>query len=399
MNAFQLFLALTCISTLAAAEAVTLPVLFKGTVKWELDPAQESAFSGYLTNRTARLAQTAPYIKYPTGFTTFGEGYVSQLVSVSKNYQQRESSCRFLKKLHADLSSEADKKELLLLTNSFNVCTPGDAPAGLRTEWSTQITETIWNKPWIEFKSQKLSLSQYLSQMVGSEVPLQTKVIVSEKLEFDGYAYARSKMDREFASKIPALQKIFDLAKNFRPDQPESVNFGPDVSSALKEDPYGLGGFLITAPTIIISNSWAPADLPELLAHEYGHIYHALLKNSLKLENGVIAVHSERSHSEGVAESFAAQALCHLYERYPEFEFMHLIKLQLMATFRKQDPHYVGAAAFASKFHFRCEEKIAALDEFASAESISVYLQKNMDLVPPKQFGIAPDFLINFLVE
>lgn len=157
---------------------------------------------------------------------------------------------------------------------------------------------------------------------------------MAKNVGFDGYAWGYSKSELTLFDKFELLKDYKTVALKFDPNSSNPFTaLGTYVEDLLAENPYGMAGSFKPESAIYISKNIAPADLIELLAHEYGHVFHGEKADNVSWssEDKLMLRKDNRVHSEAVAEAFSWFLLHELYSEFPEISFFHLAKLDLFS--------------------------------------------------------------------
>jgi hypothetical protein len=233
----------------------------------------------------------------------------------------------------------------------------------------------FWLEKWIASDHEMLSLEDLAIRAMGVNYKRPEFFIATGTT--DGYGWGYSDAELSMFAADPVLSTYATLARRFDPNSKiPFMELGADLGKILVRDPYGMAGRIQPSSKIYISNAWAPADLVELMVHEYGHVLHGEVDSNISWEadTRMLVVRSNKVHDESVAESVAWMLLRNIYERYPEVQFFHLAKLQLFQFTRSKDPHLVGAAAVHRLFHSESDGTYADLIEYAGNLDLGTYL-------------------------
>lgn len=366
-----------------------LLVRLEGAPKWELGADVRLNFDSFLQNERLDLLKKIPGLDFPDSFASMKEGMFEYAVASEKNYKNRSTSCSFLEKVKRTLSSQ----DLIAFNEIFRngqVCTPGDLPEIERSQWMMSLIQFLWLKPWISSPNSKvnLSLEDLIISRIGSDPYQRPQFHILTSVPFDGYGYNYSAHDRMSLAANPLLNKVFDIAKNYTPNNPSSLgDLGDEAKALVNESPTGAGGFFVLGPSIYVTNNWAPEALVELLVHEYGHVLQGNLQTKLIDKGNLIEVTNDSVLNEGGAEAVAWQVLCGVYDEYPEIKFFHVLKLKLFSQWKKSDSHLVGAAAFAEQFHYACQNQPDSLLGYLRSNSLADYM-KSVSQFPLMQIGV-----------
>jgi hypothetical protein len=391
---------LSLLSLLATSvQAKDLDITQKGQTKRELTAPARSSFLNFLDQKASELKARAPQFHMSGDEKDIMTALSKSSISSTKAYLNREASCQFLAKIPSLTGDPAIALQLQELTRNGTVCIVRDLPVAEQTDWEFKMIHFLWNEKWIRDHDTSKSLFEYIVSRMGLAIKSEDLKILhlnEEVTEFDAYGYAHSASDLQTVKESVSLTEILRLGETYSPNDPRpAFQFGSQVKDIATKDPTGTAAFFITRPAIYLTNNWAPVDLPELLTHEFGHVVHGLHRKFLQNKNGSLFLTYDRYHEEGAAESFAWQSLCGLYPKLPELMFMHIEKLRIMAKFRPNDFHLVGAAAYAPDFHYQCGHP-ARFSEFVEAERLEDFKTPYQNLLAGEA---SEDQVLHFLWE
>lgn len=353
----------------------TLLIRIHGENKWDLSAASRTSFESFLTAERESLLSKIPQLQFPEKFESIERGIFEYGIATRPEYKNRDVSCLFLARVAQNLKNMDDRAELDRITNSGQVCSPRDVLESERSAWTLSLAQFLWTRPWIPENETRLSLEQQIVTALGITNYQRPTIRILTAVDFDGYGYNRSPLDRQTIAGNPKLAEALQIAKNFTPNDPSSIgDLGPELAKMAKDHPTSVGDYVIQEPTIYITNNWAPEALVELLAHEYGHVLHDGIKTIFVDHGDWIGIADEPVHNEASAEAVAWQALCGVYATFPEIELFHILKLKLMSQFKRQDSHLMGASAFAPLFHYTCGKSRRHLFDFLAAPDLESFL-------------------------
>ncbi len=373
----RLVLAMPFLVVIAHAQTSDMHIRFDEGDKWEMTQGGKDTFSTFLADEMADVKSQVPNLFWPTvtEHTDFKEIVLSAFYPASGMYKNRPLQCAFVQKV-LNTTNGAVRDRFLQITHNGQVCIQYDLS---KSEWAT-FTENLmtffWTEKWLLVDGAFFSLEDLVVQAVGPTYK-RPEFHIATRIEFDGYGWGFSDSELEIFQVTPVLEKYATLAQEIDPnsDIPFTA-LGPEVEKILKGSPYGTVGAFQPSSKIYISNAWGPADLVELLAHEYGHVFHGETNRNVEWESatGTLVVHANGVHNESVAESFAWMLLRDVYSAYPEIKFFHLAKLQLFQSLQPKDPHLLGAAVVGRLFHSDEDGTFDDLREYASFLDLNQYI-------------------------
>jgi hypothetical protein len=354
--------------------AAELTIVEDGVQKYALSSEAESDFNDFLGNEREALLRAIPELHFPQDPGSLRDGVSKSMMASSPAYENRAVGCRFFDRLSRTVNPDL-KRQILELTDEGRICGPGDVEVAKRTAWAQSFADFLWRRPWIQNGTAEYSLKAWLRHSLGISIDIEPEIRVVDAVEYDGFGSAYSVNDLVFINSHGALAQMYLAMKDYDPDHPElSPSMGPQVDEQIRKDPVSFGISFKLRPTIYISNSWAPQDMVELLAHEFGHVYHALNKTDFYSVGEQIRVKRDRVFDEAAAEIIAWNGLIDLYGAYPEIKVSHIFKLHIFSLYRKGDPHLVGAAGMYGRFHSIFKARNDLLQEFLESGSIGEYV-------------------------
>ncbi|MBT3982270.1 MAG: hypothetical protein HOE90_13010 [Bacteriovoracaceae bacterium] len=382
-----------------AGEPNKLMFKFVGDTKWELDSVARQEFNEFLEEQRVSLLGDIKELEFPAKFDSLKDAILSYAMPAGKYYKNRELSCLFLERVRKNLVSDADKVEFRGITKNGEICTQGDLAPSEYSAWTLRLVNFIWFQKWIPTSIGTKSMEQYLIDRLEVKNYIRPTINILTSKEYDAYGYSFSSDDMKTISQNKKLSEVFEITKNFTPNDASTFgDLGPEMKKMIEENTASAAGFFITEPSIYITNNWAPSDLIDLMAHEFGHVYHGLFKNSITDLGDVIEFKNSRIHDEGAAEAVAWFGLCKLYEDFPEIKFFHVFKLMTFSQLRKNDPHYVGAVSFANQFHYSCPDSSKELHQFLSAKSLDNFME-HIEYFPIRKIGKKDDEKVELVWE
>ncbi|MGE0174770.1 MAG: hypothetical protein AB7T49_18400 [Oligoflexales bacterium] len=363
------------ISGMSFSEELT--IVMGGSPIWEISQEGRSQFEAFLESERQSLVNEIPNLKFPATFDPekgTGGAITTYLLPTSPRYVNRKVSCQFLQKVFSKLY-QPQLLKLARLTRNGEICTSGDLPAEQRNAFNLSLAHFFWNEPWIPTKGKNVNLLTFLNTNLQLDTLPKVRFAIYQDHEFEGLPYGFSSADLAFIEAHSLFKTVVQRGTEFDPNNSVSA---PDLGEAAKGlDPFELAGFLITEPTIFFTNDWEPQGLVEILAHEYGHLYHIFHQSRFsELPDGSIKTTTDGVYNEAAAEAFAWNGLLALYPQFPEVKVLHIMKLKIFSQFRKNDNHVLGASAFGSDFHR--QEKINAqeFDAFVNAVDLKTWMQQ-----------------------
>jgi hypothetical protein len=373
------------------ASADLLTFTFDTGRTWKLNPETHSQFKIFLEHRRELLVASIPNLYFPKAPLNPAD-FSKVFMGTSKDYVNRATACSFLQRMRETIKGETSELELRELTADGKICIQADLPPDRWTAWTRKLANFIWTEKWIKKGHEKLSLEDLLISQIGVGIYQKPKIKILSNRPIDGFGYGLSEKDKHFIQDHLVLKKIFDQSRNIDLNNLSTFpELGSELASLFKLDSYNYGEPFIQEPTILISNSWPPDALVELLVHEYGHIYHMLSTSRFSGNVDEIVYFNDHLHFEGVAEAFAWTNLRDLYKTYPEIEIFHIYKLKFFADLKPTDNHYVGAAALSRLFHTTHIDATSfeVLSKLADTPNLGTFLEIN-NITTLKDDGAKP---------
>jgi hypothetical protein len=346
----------------------------KGQV-WTATEEAQRKFAEFLKKRRRLLLEKFPKLFFPESIQTKNEFNLFTL-SGEKEYSNRQVSCAFLEKVRSALVDAPAKLRFEKLTHSKNICIAADLSSEKKALWPLELARFLWSENWIKVNNHVFSLESYLKNKLKNSY-IAPEISFLSQIAYDGYGYGQSFTEQQFIKSIPALRKIFINSNLLDPNQPSLfTGLSAGLIELIKSDPYNWGEPFIPKPIIFISANWSPESLPEILVHEYGHVYHSMKGDRFSRTNeGQTRYFNDHVLFEGVAEAFAWNNLYELYANYPELEIFHIFKLQYFEQNKPNDAHYLGALALQELFHREEAVATSALEELIKAHSLKEFLE------------------------
>jgi hypothetical protein len=282
--------------------------VFDGDQNWELSDSARNDFNQFLQVERQRLINSVEGISIAGDYSDQNH-FINEIVSTMPGYANYQVSCRFLQKVRGVLKG-AVLKRFNEVTQNGKVCTVADMPKEKWSEWSLKLAEFFWTQPWIKKHKESFSLKKYLDRSVHLPV-LPTSVVLMPVTSrvIEGYPTGYSTEDLKLLSQTP-MAEIFELTKNIKVGDPSTYpSLGPDADETFKENQEGLAALFVTQPGIALSYGWAPMDMIDVLAHEYGHTLHALNQSFFRVEKNQALTSPDSVWHEAVAEAFAWNGL------------------------------------------------------------------------------------------
>lgn len=367
-----------------AIEPPTSYLTFHNRGQWKLKDSVEKEFLHFLDEERLTLLAQIPELEFPPRLsvvpeTVRGETFETYVDARTDRYVNRKVACRFVDKVRAGLQSPAAAVEWEHLTQGGRICIPRDLPAGERGPWVLALAHFFWHTPWLaSTNGGPQSLEDHIVRLVGAENYREPRLDLLRNGEVDAYGYVFSQADAALVTHDRFLSLLFDRTAIFDPNDPSTLGpVGHPLRSFVAQDPYELGSAFVRKPLILIADGWSPEALVEVLAHEYGHLFHLNLQTRFSVLGGEYLYEYDRVRDEGTAEAFAWNVLQRVYRSYPEVEIFHILKLRFFAEIgRHEDPHYVGAGAFHHVLHLRHDETpLAKLEALAMSSNLQELLR------------------------
>ena len=357
-----------------------LTLRFESGHNWKMTPTLKNEFSGFLNLEMEKIKTQVKDLYWPeiSANTQFKDVLTSSFYPGSTAYKNRPLQCSFVQKVLATTSGSA-RARFIEITRNGTICIQFDLPESDWAGFTKSLMDFFWTEKWIALNSENLSLEDLAIQAVGPTYRRPEFHIASE-LYYDGYGWGHSSSELALFDSDPILARFASIARSFDPNSTLVFSaLGSEMGGMLKGAPYEVVGAIQPSSKIYLSKAWGPADMVELLAHEYGHVIHGETNSnkSWNFESRILVTASNRVHDESVAESFAWMLLRDIYDTYPEVEFFHIAKLQALNVLRPNDPHLVGAAAIHHLFHSKSKGTFSDLIEYAEASDLGVYLSNH----------------------
>lgn len=359
------------------AQAHEMSIKFKADNSWQLSSSMRAGFTRFLDDELASLTEAFPSLYWPRmeAGIDFKQVISSTLYPIGTEYKNREFQCGFVRKLLGNVEGEARAK-LEYLTDSGKICTQADLPKEKWPEFTKGWMEFLWLEPWIARNGRLVSLEDLIREKIGPSYK-RPKFSIAFNVDFDGYGWGISAKERALFSSVPLLAEFARLGRAYNPNSLEPfIALGETVGRMLSRNPYGSAGLVLLEGEIIISPSWAPADMVDLLVHEYGHVFSG--EQGAEMEwnekERTLSRIANNVQEEGVAEAFAWMLLREVYPQYPELKFLHLAKLRLFQEARPEDNHLLGAAGFSQLFHSYDQGSFLQLRGLAQSTDISAFM-------------------------
>ncbi len=177
-------------------------------------------------------------------------------------------------------------------------------------------------------------------------------MVDTPSLQDDSYGYSSSQREQAVIKNNPLWSNIFTAIKGFSLNHADDQHvfniLGADFANYIKQEPFQNTEPFILRPSIYLSPTYAPDFLPEILSHEFGHVYQMSHAHRYSSEGNKLIYSNGATFYEGFAENFAWFILHKFYKQnsYPELEFFHILKYRWYdAIGFNSDPHYVGSAS------------------------------------------------------
>jgi len=243
---------------------------------WAMSPQLMEDFRGFLDSELSRLREEVSSIYWPAidERTDFNEVFMAAFFPAGPKYKNREMQCQFIRRL---LSSTIDlvQNEIFDLTRGGTVCIPGDLPKAEWANWTERLMKFLWSEKWISRGSEYVSMEDLIVEKIGEEQYKRPEFHIARRIEFDGHGWGFSPHELGLFLREPLLERYFALISSYDPNSEKPFRgLGPEVEKQLTDHPYGMVGTFQPGSKIYISSAFGPADLVELLAHEYGHVFH-----------------------------------------------------------------------------------------------------------------------------
>lgn len=387
LTSYSLLVALlvgTGVSSARATQPIESYLTFHNRGQWKLKESVEKEFLRFLDDERVALLGQIPALEFPPRLSMLpggvrGETFAKYVDARTDVYVNRAVACGFVRKVRAGLQTAADIAEWERLTQSGRICIPRDVPDSARAEWTLDLGRFLWHAPWIVHAGggPNQSLEMRVVSLVGLENYRPPRLELLQNGEVDAYGYAFSPADAALTSHDDFLSLLFGRTAQFDPNDPSTLGrVGAPLRSYVKQDAYELGSAFVREPLILVSEGWSPETFVEILAHEYGHVFHLNLQTRFSVLGGEYLYEYDRVRDEGTAEAFAWNVLRDIYESYPEVEVFHVLKLRFFAEIdRSDDPHFVGAGAFHKVLHLRGDEPLAKLSALAKSQNLQELLR------------------------
>ena len=367
----------------ASAEETDLMITVNHGDHWEMSSQRKLSFGAFLDLELKDLQTRVPQIYWPTvtDKSDMLETLFSAFDATSEKYQNRTMQCGFIQKI-LDSSFGRAKRKLAKITKNGKICIPRDLPGQDRAQFTSDLIAFFWTEKWLKNKGHYSSLENLIRKQVGKTYR-RPEFHVALNLHFDAFGGGFSKSELQLFERDSTLREYAARAKKIDPDGKTPFKLlGPTMEKIVLENPYEMMSSFQPASKIYIASSWGPSEIVELLAHEYGHVFHGETGHNFQWDEREksLQIYSNRVHEESVAESFSWMTLQGFYYEYPEIKFLHFAKLRTFISLRPTDPHLLGAAAVADLFHTKNGGRFDDLRIFASSLDLDQYFKsKKLD--------------------
>lgn len=327
-------------ASVGKSEAVILTI-DRGQVL-ELKEPVKSEYLNYLETRRRGLVDTIKDIKFPGEFGTALD-VLKLLDTRSPEYPNRNYHCRFLNRIRNSINSESERHTFDDIFRSGKVCIASDLNELEQDAWGKRVANFFWHASWLKTKESSLSLSELVRQSLGSVIEVD---ITNWNFRWDATYGNLSEKDSKFVQANPVLKSVFAKLNPIDINDilvPESI--GADVALYAKERPVYFPDVFSAKSAMYMSASIGPADMPEVLLHEYGHIYFDMHRSNFSALGTDFTYAKPAQHDEACAELLPSIMLRPYYSEFPELEIVHVVKLLGLGSVKPADPHFVGSGA------------------------------------------------------
>jgi hypothetical protein len=331
----------------------------------------------FLDQQIIQIKEEIPIAYWPvlSDQRGFYETVTSTFDATSDKYMNRPMQCAFVRKI-LDSVQGSVLERFSEITNFGSICIQSDLKIEARNKFTADLIDFFWTEPWLSHHGKFYSLEEIVKRSVGPSYK-RPEFHVAVNLEFDAFGGGFSELDLKLFESNPKLSEYAWRVKKIDPNVNDPFTLlGSAMAVLVREQSYSMLSTFQPGSKIYISNSWGPAEMVEILVHEYGHVFHGETNHNFSWndKDNILSVYTNRVHEESMAESFAWMVLRDFYHDYPELKFFHIGKLRMFQKWRPTDPHLVGAAGVAKLFHSECSGSFSDLKEYAASLNLNEYL-------------------------
>jgi hypothetical protein len=375
-SAYAIFVSLL-VAQPVAAQSPDLHLRIESGDQWEMSAEGNDAFTAFLAKEMDGLRTQVPNLYWPTitAETNFKDALLSAFYPGFAGYKNRSFQCSFVQKVLNSTTGKVQER-FAEITRHGQVCIQFDLPKDQWAAFTESLAAFFWSEKWLLLGGEFFSLEDLVIEAVGPTYR-RPEFHIATRIQLDGYGWGYSDAELQLFQDNPVLARFQEIAMGFDPNSAGPfTRLGTDVEQVLSESPYGSAGIFQPSSKIYLANAWGPADIVDLMVHEYGHVFHGETNQNLKWDSDSrnLTIYSDAVHSESVAESFAWMVLRNVYAAYPEVKVFHIAKLQLFQALRPKDPHLVGATAVHKLFHSEHDGTYQDLRDYASVLDFKGYL-------------------------